>query len=193
MTAKMKSFVDSSAVIVNYIDSLFHSRELGQQLLELIWSLTTCNKLSLYKVVVLFHVSILLLWNKKVKENDFFIVDFPFTWEVWIKLGEWHGENISKMLINCRNLKSTMGEWKSIAISCFIGKWHDTRISTSICRANILTVNERSSWWWRTQLTTNYQSQVVGDEGWTFPHFWPVNTNLTHRSMHSLPSRLSHP
>ncbi|RVW45777.1 Accelerated cell death 11 [Vitis vinifera] len=36
MTAKMKSFVDSSAVIVNYIDSLFHSRELGQQLLELI-------------------------------------------------------------------------------------------------------------------------------------------------------------
>ena len=122
MTAKMKSFVDSSAVIVNYIDSLFHSRELGQQLLELIWSLTTCNNLSLYKVEVLFHVSILLLWNKKqkikkVQENEFFIVDFPFTWEVWIKLGEWHGENISKMLINCQNLKSTMGEWKSIAIS----------------------------------------------------------------------------
>ena len=70
MTAKMKSFVDSSAVIVNYIDSLFHSRELGQQLLELIWSLTTCNKLSLYKVVVLFHVSFFyyeIKNNKKIK------------------------------------------------------------------------------------------------------------------------------
>ncbi|XP_059596811.1 accelerated cell death 11-like [Vitis vinifera] len=36
MTTKMQSFVDSSALLVQYIDSLFHSRELAEELLELI-------------------------------------------------------------------------------------------------------------------------------------------------------------
>ncbi|CBI17899.3 unnamed protein product, partial [Vitis vinifera] len=35
MTTKMQSFVDSSALVVQYIDSLFHSRELAEELLEL--------------------------------------------------------------------------------------------------------------------------------------------------------------
>ena len=39
MTVKMQSFIDSSAIVVQYIPGLFHSREMAKELLEQISSL----------------------------------------------------------------------------------------------------------------------------------------------------------
>ena len=44
MTVKMQSFIDSSAIVVQYIPGLFHSREMAKELLEQISSLISASK-----------------------------------------------------------------------------------------------------------------------------------------------------